>query len=631
MAHHQQRFFKISRVCVIIGAASTLVYALSRIFLGEEVSPHCSNGGYVPISYLVVHIVYCMILVMFLILYGSTYCVKRSRHFVQRHFIGFSIPAILSYFAWAATDTIIAFYAVFTQAISGFHGLGCNATIFNPSDNDIYSSTLSVMDMVLNNDSLYTRFATVMVYIMLIFNQTPWSVAIIITVALFILDIALHILGPLIKISTIVILNVEAARPGTNVSVSYVFNDIFEVVNLPQRVLQILIMSIFFAVCQHFQEMMRREQFQNVFSTEKALLRLQIPEIDVEQLAIKASQKIGAGGEGQIFVGVYADHDVAVKVMYESLISCEQKYADMAREVTLLSTLRHPHLITLYGVCPKPFTGIVMELCKSNLKSVVTSEKYRKKLQDHICNDGSIFSNLFWAREVIKQISAGIQYLHTQGIIHADIKCANILVKDDDIDKKPDIRIIDLGIAKFQEQRQVVGEISYTPGYSPPEVVIAANSKDNYFTFTTSIDVWSMGIGKQLHFLALFCWNICMYLLTLMTPLRNTFVQVIWEIYHGRAPFESIDPVVLNKKIVEGLMPDFETKELRSHATMKHVRELIQLCLHPETIQRPNFEYIASAMAYTSPNEKRLSSLEDIHKIVNPNENISTDSSFHQV
>ena len=81
----------------------------------------------------------------------------------------------------------------------------------------------------------------------------------------------------------------------------------------------------------------------------------------------------------------------------------------------------------------------------------------------------------------------GLSYIHTQGIIHRDIKPQNILVTPDEI-----IKISDFGVAQKLDEfsgTDTISSVSGTPVFQSPQI---ANGDKSYSGF--KCDIWAAGI-----------------------------------------------------------------------------------------------------------------------------------------
>ncbi|CAD8049554.1 unnamed protein product [Paramecium sonneborni] len=87
-------------------------------------------------------------------------------------------------------------------------------------------------------------------------------------------------------------------------------------------------------------------------------------------------------------------------------------------------------------------------------------------------------------RCILYQCFKGLQYIHSQNIIHRDIKSANILVNEIGV-----VKIADFGLAKFCPKKEGVKKTPtvVTLGYRAPEVLLTRGQ------YNFQIDVWSMG------------------------------------------------------------------------------------------------------------------------------------------
>ena len=84
---------------------------------------------------------------------------------------------------------------------------------------------------------------------------------------------------------------------------------------------------------------------------------------------------------------------------------------------------------------------------------------------------------------LLKQIVAGTEYCHANGVMHRDMKPQNIL-----IDKLGDVKLIDFGLARaFNMPLKPYTHEVVTLWYRAPEVLLGEK------LYTPSIDVWSIG------------------------------------------------------------------------------------------------------------------------------------------
>ncbi|XP_017772825.1 PREDICTED: serine/threonine-protein kinase 17A-like, partial [Nicrophorus vespilloides] len=89
------------------------------------------------------------------------------------------------------------------------------------------------------------------------------------------------------------------------------------------------------------------------------------------------------------------------------------------------------------------------------------------------------------ARTIIAQVLQSVSTLHSQNLVHMDIKSDNILLsKPDSFDN---IKLCDFGLAKYLESGEEVRTAQGTLDYVPPEVL-------KHEPITKKSDVWSIGV-----------------------------------------------------------------------------------------------------------------------------------------
>ncbi|OJJ44762.1 hypothetical protein ASPZODRAFT_2111795 [Penicilliopsis zonata CBS 506.65] len=136
-------------------------------------------------------------------------------------------------------------------------------------------------------------------------------------------------------------------------------------------------------------------------------------------------------------------------------------------EIDLLKNLDHPNIVKYHGFVKSPETlNIILEYCENgSLHSIAK-------------NFGRFPENLVGL--YMSQVLHGLLYLHEQGVIHRDIKGANILTTKEGL-----VKLADFGVASRTtglSESSVVG----TPYWMAPEVIELSGA-------TTASDIWSLG------------------------------------------------------------------------------------------------------------------------------------------
>lgn len=147
--------------------------------------------------------------------------------------------------------------------------------------------------------------------------------------------------------------------------------------------------------------------------------------------------------------------------------------AQVEREVAILRDLRHPNIMRLHDLfASKTEMVLVLELMRGG------------ELFDFIAEKEMLLEEE--AIGFLAQILRGVQYLHARHIAHFDLKPENIMLQDKDV-PKPQIKIIDFGLAQKLEDGVTFKSLCGTPQYIAPEVI-------NYEPLSSATDMWSIGV-----------------------------------------------------------------------------------------------------------------------------------------
>ncbi|NXX74025.1 DAPK2 kinase, partial [Urocolius indicus] len=148
--------------------------------------------------------------------------------------------------------------------------------------------------------------------------------------------------------------------------------------------------------------------------------------------------------------------------------------AQAEREVAILRMLQHPNLMQLHDLfSSRTELVLILELMGGGELFDYIAEK------EMLSEDEAI--------EFLGQILRGVEYLHAHHIAHFDLKPENIMLQEKNV-PKPQIKIIDFGLAQHLEDGVTFKSLCGTPQYIAPEVI-------NYEPLSSATDMCT----QQLH------------------------------------------------------------------------------------------------------------------------------------
>jgi Flp pilus assembly protein TadD/TolB-like protein len=155
---------------------------------------------------------------------------------------------------------------------------------------------------------------------------------------------------------------------------------------------------------------------------------------------------IGAGGMGEVYraLDTTLRREVAIKVLPEAFAQDAERLARFEREARILAALNHPSIATIHGMERSGGrTFIVMEL--------VDGEDLGARLAG-----GAL--PVPEAMRIARQIAEGLEAAHARGVIHCDLKPANVALTRDGR-----IKLLDFGLARAFAPERPSTDMSHSP------------------------------------------------------------------------------------------------------------------------------------------------------------------------
>ncbi|MGH7653416.1 MAG: protein kinase domain-containing protein, partial [Gemmatimonadaceae bacterium] len=165
--------------------------------------------------------------------------------------------------------------------------------------------------------------------------------------------------------------------------------------------------------------------------------------------------ELGRGGMAMVFLAhdLQLNRRVAIKVMLPGLTYGERMWDRFLAEARTAAQLDHPHIVYIHSVKEKDrFLYFVMKHIDGRPLDDVLSE--HKALPVPV------------AQTILAEVAGALDYAHREGVIHRDVKPANIMV-----DQKGSSIVMDFGIARATDTKRFTqtGATIGTPAYMSPE------------------------------------------------------------------------------------------------------------------------------------------------------------------
>ena len=240
-------------------------------------------------------------------------------------------------------------------------------------------------------------------------------------------------------------------------------------------------------------------------------------------------REIGSGAMGRVWAALNesTSREVALKLIIDR---DEEIRLRLQREARACGALQHRNIVDVYDVAQTDGGDpvLVMQLLSG------------ETLADLLVSRRRLGSPL--AAAIGRDIACALAAMHGLGIVHRDVKPANIFLHRELDGRVPVVKVLDLGVSKNvaakDNFRTALGGAVGTPLYMSPEQVQARPDVD------PRADLWSLGV-------------VLFEMLTGVRPFQGEFTDVILKIVRGEIPSVSrfvrqVDPALVS--IVAGCL-----------------------------------------------------------------------------
>ena len=283
-------------------------------------------------------------------------------------------------------------------------------------------------------------------------------------------------------------------------------------------------------------------------------------------------EEIGSGASAKVYLAVddRKDELVAIKAIPMQNLKKDHGEINLRRETEILHKLKHNNIVKIKDFAKTQRNNyVVIEYCNGG--SLGDYKKFYEKKTKTTLNE-------LFIQKIMRQVADGLEYMHSQNIVHRDIKLDNILInfnkypnyiikgnlppkvkyEDVTLNDSFTLKIADLGYSKDLEGSNEGSTILGTPMHMSPDIIQNYVGNENK-KYNTSVDLWSLG-------------TITYQLLTGKPPfIGNNYNEVFKHVLEGKYTLpSSLTASIEIITFINGLLQFYPEKRLNWEQIKNH-------------------------------------------------------------
>lgn len=197
-------------------------------------------------------------------------------------------------------------------------------------------------------------------------------------------------------------------------------------------------------------------------------------------------EELGRGGMGVVYKAkqIFLNQFVAIKVLPERCLNDSQIVARFRREMQSIGTLQHPNIVRAYNAGEAQGQHFLVMEYVDGINA--------HQLIDLRTQTGLGPLGIGAACEIIRQAALGLHHAHEHGLVHRDVKPANLMIS-----RSGTVKLLDLGLAKLHADRmaedQRSGQLTQTGMTMGTIDYMAPEQWENSSSVDIRADIYSLG------------------------------------------------------------------------------------------------------------------------------------------